>query len=103
MHCGRTFIDDSGSDNRLYCDGRCQKQAERTRADEAREKPRRETRRGLDVRIRELQAAIDQMCRECEPEGTCRMEDCPLRPVSPLPLDERRQLPVKVAGAGRSA
>ena len=33
-----------------------------------------------------LHAAIDAMCRSCEPEGTCRDEACALRPVSPLPL-----------------
>lgn len=27
------------------------------------------------------------MCLACEPEGLCRLEDCPLRPFSPLPLE----------------
>lgn len=31
-------------------------------------------------------AAVEAMCRECEPEGLCRNVECPLRPVSPLPV-----------------
>lgn len=99
-HCTRTFIDDSGSSNRMYCDSRCQKAAERARK---KGPPRREVRRGLALKVAELRKAVDEMCRACEPEGACRMADCPLQPVSPLPLDERRQLPVSIAGAGRKA
>ena len=32
------------------------------------------------------QAAVEAMCRSCEPEGRCRTSACALRPVSPLPL-----------------
>lgn len=31
--------------------------------------------------------AVVTMCSGCEPEGTCRDAGCPLRPVSPLPLE----------------
>lgn len=33
-----------------------------------------------------VRAAVDAMCRGCEPAGICRSVECPLRPVSPLPL-----------------
>lgn len=33
-----------------------------------------------------IRAAVDAMCRGCEPAGVCRSVECPLRPVSPLPL-----------------
>lgn len=36
-----------------------------------------------------LRELIDAMCRGCEPEGLCRTAECPLRPASPLPLQER--------------
>lgn len=35
------------------------------------------------------QAAIDAMCRDCEPEGLCQTAECPLRAFSPLPLSKR--------------
>lgn len=92
--CGRTFIDNSGTGTRLYCDTRCQYAAERARTGRER---RRTTTKGLIERAAGLQAAVDAMCRECEPDGSCRMEDCPLRPFSPLSLDERRKLPVATA------
>jgi hypothetical protein len=31
------------------------------------------------------------MCAGCEPEGVCRLAECPLRPFSPLPLEVHRQ------------
>lgn len=37
-------------------------------------------------RLSTVQAAVDAMCRSCEPEGICRDVACALRPVSPLPL-----------------
>lgn len=32
------------------------------------------------------ETAVAAMCRDCEPSGVCRTPECPLRPVSPLPL-----------------
>lgn len=49
-------------------------------------------RRFLDLAERksaDRQAAIDAMCRDCEPEGLCRTPECPLRGFSPLPLSKR--------------
>lgn len=36
--------------------------------------------------LNEHLAAVDAMCRSCEPEGICRTVECPLRAVSPLPF-----------------
>ena len=36
------------------------------------------------------QRSVAAYCAGCEPEGRCVTPDCPLRPVSPLPLYERR-------------
>ena len=37
-------------------------------------------------RVDPRQVAIAAFCRECEPEGICRMLECPLRGFSPLPF-----------------
>lgn len=39
-----------------------------------------------DERAVAAEISIAAYCRGCEPEGLCRMADCPLRPFSPLPL-----------------
>lgn len=79
---GVVFIDDSGSDNRRYCSQRCQDVAGKkvvgmdTRA-----------RAGVAERRLAIHArAVAAYCNGCEPEGRCVTADCPLRPVSPLPL-----------------
>lgn len=51
--------------------------------------------RGMKIRLDEHLAAVERMCRGCEPDGFCTTVDCPLRPVSPLPLKER--IPVELA------
>lgn len=43
-----------------------------------------------------LRQAVLAMCRSCEPDGVCMQADCPLRPVSPLPLTQGKQ-----GGTGR--
>jgi len=46
-------------------------------------------------------AAVAAMCAGCEPEGRCRDVECPLRPVSPLPLarsDVEAETAVKAKG-----
>jgi hypothetical protein len=78
---GREFIDDSGSDNRRYCSTSCHEVADKGRKG----RPTREVAAGAERRAARLVAAIEAMCRSCEPEGMCRTADCPLRPVSPLP------------------
>ena len=40
----------------------------------------------LAAHLDSVRSVIDAMCRDCEPAGTCRTVECPLRPVSPLPL-----------------
>lgn len=54
---------------------------------------KRESRRGqrtdkLAGQVAGLRSVIDEMCRTCEPEGLCRTASCPLRPVSPLGLQQ---------------
>jgi hypothetical protein len=44
---------------------------------------------GVQPSLSGIQAAVDQFCRACEPEGVCRMPSCQLQPFSPLPLARR--------------
>jgi transcriptional regulator with XRE-family HTH domain len=37
--------------------------------------------------LEDHRTAVAAMCAACEPEGRCRDGDCPLRSVSPLPLE----------------
>ena len=38
-------------------------------------------------------AAVEAFCRSCEWDGFCKAPECELRPVSPLPLEPRLELP----------
>ena len=38
-------------------------------------------------------AAVEAFCRSCEWDGFCKTPECELRPVSPLPLEPRIELP----------
>jgi transcriptional regulator with XRE-family HTH domain len=85
--CGDTFID-YGRKVRRYCSDSCRKTYHR-RA----QVPRNEARtasglRRSNKRLKKLRAAVDEMCRTCEPEGFCRDAACPLQvaKVSPLQL-----------------
>lgn len=99
--CERTFRNDTGAPRR-YCSEMCRRIAQNLRDAEHRRRSGGQTgdRRTLDAALRQLRSglaiaderslllegAIDAMCRGCEPDGVCRLADCPLRPFSPLPL-----------------
>jgi transcriptional regulator with XRE-family HTH domain len=103
--CRRTFRNDTGAP-RKYCSESCRRIAEnvriaatrarshgQTRDARSKEHQIRRLRGGLaiaDERARLVDDAIAAMCAECEPEGVCRTEACPLRAFSPLPLEGRR-------------
>jgi predicted nucleic acid-binding Zn ribbon protein len=78
--CSVAFIDDSGSDNRRYCSESCHVVAEKARAG----RPTRTVAVAAERRAARLTAAVEAMCRSCEPQGVCRTSDCPLRAVTPL-------------------
>ena len=80
--CGREFIDGHRSNKRIYCWSRCQGVANNRRLRRV-----NDVRNGLATkRLALYVAAVDGFCRRCEPEGWCRMPDCELRAVSPLPV-----------------
>ena len=83
---GLTFVDDSGSDNRLYCSPACQRVAEKQRVGSTVDKRAAIAER----RLLAHQRAVADYCAGCEPSGRCVTADCPLRPVSPLPLFDSR-------------
>lgn len=78
----RPFLDDSGSDNRVYCSASCQRVTEKMRTGSTVDKRAANAERRLTVH----QAAVAAYCAECEPGGRCVTAECALRPVSPLTL-----------------
>jgi len=83
---GVEFVDDSGSDNRVYCSPACQRVKEKRVAGV-------DTRQRAAIAERALQRhqrAVAAYCGGCEPSGRCVTADCPLRPVSPLQLYDGR-------------
>lgn len=84
--CGAEFVDDSGSDNRLYCTLSC-----RSVRGKATVRVDRRTRAAMaERRLTAHQRAVAAYCAGCEPSGRCSTPECALRPVSPLPLFEER-------------
>lgn len=71
-NCGRTF--DAMQTRANYCTVHCQRAAHTSKG------------KKFDAR----QAAIDEMCAGCEPEGICRDDSCALRPFSPFLVVNRR-------------
>lgn len=84
--CGASFVDPSRDLRQRYCSDSC--------ASTSQDRRRRGSRTELGIveahRLRDHQEAVAAYCRGCEPEGLCRDAACPLRPVSPLPLADRR-------------
>lgn len=115
--CGRTFVNDVGSEARKYCAPPCRRIAGNLKQAEARARSAGQTgsfqaRRAhvqrlrsavriADERVQLLTIVIAAMCGDCEPDGLCRTADCPLRLFSPLPLSDRAQLPVRTLSAIR--
>lgn len=102
--CSRTYRHEDGGPRR-YCTPTCQRLAEQQRIASKRLRQAGQTDDGrqraaaiarlrsaaqiADERAVMAEDAIAAMCRDCEPEGLCRQEACPLRPFSPLPLRTR--------------
>lgn len=79
--CGTPFLNE-GCGPKRYCSARCRDVKAKIRSGTS-------TRQRADLaerRLHEYIAAVTEMCRSCEPEGLCRMRDCALRAVSPLPV-----------------
>lgn len=104
--CKAPFINDGGS-QKVYCSYRCRDVAGKLRhaqvlarrvtegkgdgrTNRAVAKNYRGVIRELRERIELHQAGVEAFCRACEPDGMCKDYECPLRDVSPLPLNDRR-------------
>jgi transcriptional regulator with XRE-family HTH domain len=69
-----------------YCSPRC-----RNYFNKDAQKKNEFIRRGNELEI--YHAAVDAFCRECVlAEMVCRDAECPLRPVSPIPLQEKKHV-----------
>jgi hypothetical protein len=102
--CGRVYRHEGGGPRR-YCTSACVRMAEAQRAGSRRLRQAgqstdgrkraaaiaqlRSAARIADERALMAETAIGSYCRECEPEGLCRVAECPLRAFSPLPLATR--------------
>lgn len=95
--CGDDFLDGEGT-TRLFCSTLCMEiDQKKHRGVSGRVRGAMAERTTLAA-LREIgtfKTAIAAMCDSCEPEGTCRQIDCPLRCVSPLPFmtEEARIVP----------
>ena len=80
--CGRAVIQMKLTRNPRYCSSACKatQHDRQRRGSIARHGVVAEHRRAA------LQQAVDDFCRQCEPEGVCRAPECLLRSHSPLPL-----------------
>jgi hypothetical protein len=100
--CGSSYVEDhNGGLAQRWCSDNCRWVG---RGREKAQKGRDETQRRYDLwarRARKLAKAVGAMCRGCEPEGACRQADCPLRPVSPLPLVGDVSVPLATRGSVR--
>jgi transcriptional regulator with XRE-family HTH domain len=86
--CGRPFIlDGVATGARIFCTNECQR---------ASKKGGKTARTYIPER-----KAIDAMCAECQPDGICQNNDCPLRWFSPYPYVGEVDVRVPV-GAGRA-
>jgi len=90
--CGAPFLNEGGAPKR-YCGETCLRIAAKIRKALAPSTPLRSQLRAVkadlaatQVELVDLKASVELMCRSCEPAGYCRTTECPLRPVSPLPL-----------------
>jgi len=79
--CGKPFTH-TGNGPRRYCSDRCRDIRGKMRAGQ----PLRQRADIAEQRAAEYQIAVNGYCRSCEPQGQCREPECPLRPVSPLPI-----------------
>jgi len=92
LRCGAPFLNEGGAPKK-YCGERCLTIAAKIRNVLGDRTPARKklTAMRADLKatqeaLTELQVSVEEMCRSCEPAGYCRTAECPLRPVSPLPL-----------------
>lgn len=86
--CGRMFVNEGGGPKR-YCSEICRERKARARLLTGTPEKRADR---AERALGDHRAAVEAMCRACEPEGLCRRETCALRPVSPLPLVTPRRV-----------
>lgn len=91
--CGRRVVSEVSNASRRYCDETCRRVG--VKAGRQGQVPD-----SRDGKIARLTAAVDAMCRACEPAGVCSDGSCALRLVSPLPLRAGLAL-VQLAEDGR--
>ena len=95
--CGKQYLDTTNVTVKRSCSKACRgvdnqrkvREDNRRRANRAVAQARGEAQM-LRSRFTVYVAAVEAMCKGCEPEGICRTPSCELRTVSPLPISARR-------------
>lgn len=95
--CGKRYLDTTNVTVKRSCSKACRgvdnqrkvREDNRRRANRAVAQARGEAQM-LRSRFTVYVAAVEAMCKGCEPEGICRTPSCELRTVSPLPISARR-------------
>jgi hypothetical protein len=83
--CGRSFIRDGVATGvRIFCSSECQMASKKGGRVARLYSPERK--------------AIDAMCAECQPDGICQNDECPLRTFSPYPFVNEMDVRVPVGG-----
>jgi|SRR5579859_7810731 len=92
QRCGTPFLNEGGAPKK-FCSERCLTVAAKIRNVLGDRTPARKKLTAMRADLKatqetllELQVSVQEMCRSCEPAGYCRTPECPLRPVSPIPL-----------------
>ena len=80
--CGKTFYTSNLQMKQVYCNTNCKNIAAR---DAKREKARSYAKLNAE-RLKMYRECVGQFCDDCTAgDGACHDQDCPLRPISPLP------------------
>lgn len=100
--CGHDFIDEGTQ--KAFCSNLCMViDQKKNRGVDGRKRAslaEGTTRRAMDE-LGAFKIAVHGFCMSCEPEGVCRTANCPLRSVSPLPLNRDGETALVPAGKYR--
>lgn len=88
--CKLEFIRTEFRNQRMYCSPQCKRVARKISNYSGGSKPKRSP---LEAEALLARIAVTAFCNACTGnEGVCRVSDCELRPVSPLPLFDLQQM-----------
>lgn len=88
--CKMEFVRAEFRNQRIYCSPQCRRVARKVSNYSGGSKPKRSP---LEAEALLARIAVSAFCNACTGnDGVCRVSDCELRPVSPLPLFDMQQM-----------